>query len=239
MSLLTVKSNGSSSTNALSDFVSLFFPEYCLGCSGGLVKGEEILCTICLTNLPRTDHLDIDENPLKEKFIGRIPLKAAWAFLRFRKTGIVQHLLHELKYNSHPEVGVRLGKLFGSEMKRKDPEFDLIVPLPLHASRQRSRGYNQSAKIAEGLSDSLEVPYSEMVCSRRTNTKSQTTKSRAERWQNVEEAFLINNHEAICDKRILLVDDVITTGATIEACGRQLLRSGCRELSIACIAEAQ
>lgn len=232
-----MKSNGSSLAGIFSDFVSLFFPEYCLGCSGGLVKGEEILCTTCLTNLPRTDHFDMDDNPLKGKFIGRIPVKAAWAFLRFRKTGIVQHLLHQLKYNNQPEVGIRLGKLFGSEMKSKD--FDLIVPLPLHFSRQRSRGYNQSAKIAEGLSESLQVPFSSAVCSRLKKTESQTTRTRLERWENVDDAFLVNDKKAILGKRILLVDDVITTGATIEACGHQLIKAGCRDLSIACIAEAQ
>lgn len=239
MSLLTVKSNGSSPAGVFADFVSLFFPEYCLGCSGGLVKGEEILCTTCLTNLPWTDHLQVDDNPLKEKFIGRIPLRAAWAFLRFRKTGIVQHLLHQLKYNNQPEVGIRLGRLFGSELKNTNSGLDLIVPLPLHSSRQRSRGYNQSAKIAEGLSQSLEIPFSSTVCSRLKKTESQTTKTKAERWENVDAAFLVKDENAIRGKRILLVDDVITTGATIEACGRQLLKAGCSELSIACIAEAQ
>lgn len=239
MGLLTVKSNGSSPLSVMSDFVALFFPEYCLGCSNGLVKGEEILCTICLSSLPRTDHLYVEDNPLREKFIGRIPLKAAWAFLRFRKTGIVQHLLHQFKYNNHPEVGIRLGRLFGSEMRNQKFAFDLIVPLPLHSSRQRSRGYNQSAKFAEGLSDSLEIPFGANICSRSKNTESQTRKTRSERWENVDEAFLVNEEKAVRGKRILLVDDVITTGATVEACGRQLIKSGCSELSIACIAETQ
>jgi ComF family protein len=239
MSLLTVKSNGSSLTSVISDFVSLFFPEYCLGCSNGLLKGEDILCTACLISLPRTDYLTIDDNPLKEKFIGRIPLSAAWSFLRFRKTGIVQHLLHQLKYNNHPEVGVRLGKLFGSEIKKQEPGFDLIVPLPLHLARQRNRGYNQSAKFAEGLSSALEIPFTTTLCSRVRNTESQTKKTKSERWENVAEAFVIHDENAVRGRRILLVDDVITTGATIEACGWQLIKAGCSELGIACIAEAQ
>ncbi len=240
MSLLTRKSNGSSLWNAFSDFASLFFPEYCLGCSEGLIKGEEILCTRCLSELPRTGYIDFEENPIKEKFIGRLPVKNAWAFLRFRKEGIVQHLLHQLKYNNQPEVGIRLGKLFGRELKNTGySQFDLIIPLPLHASRQKNRGYNQSAKFAEGLSSSLEIPFSLDCCFRLKNTQTQTRKNRSERWENVEVAFQVIDKSKIENKRILLVDDVITTGATLEACGRQLINGGCRELSIACIAEAQ
>lgn len=241
MTLLTVKSNGSSLRNVISDFTSLFFPEYCLGCSGGLFKGEEILCTRCLANLPRTGYLSNEENPVKEKFIGRLPIKYGWAFLRFRKTGIVQHLLHQLKYNGHPEVGIRLGKLFGKELTEQGfySEFDTIVPLPLFASREKNRGYNQSAKFAEGLSESLDIKFNSSCCSRLKNTGTQTRKTRVERWENVELAFSVKDVTEIENKRVLLVDDVITTGATLEACGRQILNSGCKELSIACIAEAQ
>jgi ComF family protein len=240
MSLLTRKSNGSSLLEAFSDFASLFFPEYCLGCSGGLIKGEEILCTNCLVKLPRTGYIDIEENPIKEKFIGRLPIKNAWAFLRFRKEGIVQHLLHQLKYNDQPEIGIRLGKLFGKEMKDNGfSQFDLIVPLPLHASRKKNRGYNQSEKFAEGLSASLEIPLNADCCVRLKNTQTQTRKNRSERWENVEFAFHVKQRSVIENKHILLVDDVMTTGATLEACGRQLMNSGCKELSFACIAEAQ
>jgi ComF family protein len=240
MSLLTVKSNGSSLLSAISDFTSLFFPDYCLGCSSGLINGEEILCTHCLVNLPRTGYLSVDENPIKEKFLGRLPIKDAWAFLRFRKTGIVQHLLHQLKYNGQPEVGIRLGKIFGKELKdRGHSNFDLIVPLPLHKSRQKNRGYNQSAKFAEGLSVSLQIPLNNNCCIRLKNTQTQTKKTRSDRWENVVTAFAVNDEHAVAGKRILLVDDVITTGATLEACGHQLVKAGCKELSIACIAEAQ
>ena len=240
MTLLTRKSNGSSLRGAISDFISLLFPEYCLGCFNGLVKGEEILCTKCLAELPRTGYIDMDENPIKEKFIGRLPIKDAWAFLRFRKQGIVQHLLHQLKYNNQPEVGIRLGKVFGRELNNRGyNHFDLIVPLPLHSSRKKNRGYNQSQKFAEGLSNALEIPVKTDCCVRLKNTQTQTRKNRSERWENVEHAFQVMNKVDIENKRILLVDDVITTGATLEACGRQLINSGCKELSIACIAEAQ
>ncbi|MBK5279518.1 MAG: ComF family protein [Bacteroidia bacterium] len=168
-------------------------------------------------------------------------VKHAWAFLKFRKSGLVQHLLHELKYNNHPEVGVRIGMLFGKELLEYGfkNEFDLIVPVPLHISRQRKRGYNQSAKFAEGLSNSLEIPWDESISIRKRRTDTQTRKSRLDRWENVKDVFDVEIEEKVFNKRILLVDDVITTGATLEACGHHLLKSKCSELSIACIAEAQ
>ncbi len=162
------------------------------------------------------------------------------AFLRFRKTGVVQHLLHQLKYNNHPEIGVRLGKIYGNELVDAGlgKEFDLIIPIPLHPSRKRRRGYNQSAKFAEGLSSTMQIPWDESIAERIMRTTTQTRKTKIERWENVKDVFLIRHPEKIVNKRILLIDDVITTGATLEACGHHLINSGCSELSIACLAEA-
>lgn len=131
--------------------------------------------------------------------------------------------------------------LFGKELREQglEKEFDLIVPVPLHNSRQRKRGYNQSAKFAEGLSSSLDVPWDESISVRKKRTVTQTRKSKLDRWENVKDVFGIDGTEKILNKRILLVDDVITTGATLEACGQHLLESNCAELSIACMAEAQ
>jgi ComF family protein len=221
-----------------SDFIALFYPKYCFGCRDGLVKGEDTLCTKCVLQLPKTNYHHSISNPIKERLFGRLPLEHALAFLKFRKTGIVQHLLHELKYNNHPEIGVKLGKLYGRELKENlIDQFDLIVPVPLHNSRKRKRGYNQSAKFAEGLSQSLDVPWDESISMRTTSTATQTKKNKVERWENVKDVFAVHD-DRVRDKRILLVDDVITTGATIEACGRHLTDHGCI-LSIACIAEAQ
>ena len=227
--------------SAISDFVSLFFPHCCLACSEALVKGEDILCTQCLAELPKTNYHLQATNPIEERLFGRLKVKHAWAFLKFRKSGIVQHLLHQLKYNNHPEVGVRIGMLFGKELREQglEKEFDLIVPVPLHTSRQRKRGYNQSAKFAEGLSISLDVPWDENILVRKKRTVTQTRKSKLDRWENVKDVFGIDSTEKILNKRILLVDDVITTGATLEACGQHLIESNCAELSIACMAEAQ
>jgi ComF family protein len=223
------------------DFISLFFPNYCLACSRTLVKGEETVCTACLIDLPKTNYHRLQENQIKNRLLGRLPIKHGWAFLKFRKTGIVQHLLHELKYNNHPEVGVKLGQAYGKELcgVGLEKEFDLIIPVPLHSSRQRQRGYNQSSKFAEGLSLAMDVRWDESISVRTQATVTQTHKSKSERWENVKDVFSIEAADQIGGRRVLLVDDVITTGATLEACGQHLIRSGCSELSIACIAEAQ
>jgi predicted amidophosphoribosyltransferase len=129
----------------LGDFFSLFFPNYCFGCLDGLVKGEEILCTRCLSELPRLDYYHSTDNPMVNRFIGRVPVKHGWALLKFQKKGIVQNLLHELKYNNHPEIGEKLGKVFSMHLLESgfENEFDWLIPVPLHKHRIRIRGYNQ------------------------------------------------------------------------------------------------
>lgn len=242
MSAKQVKSNVTHRVLELaSDFISLFYPNYCLGCSVALYKGEEILCTRCIRELPRTGYIQHHNNPIFLRLAGRLPIRMATAFLTFRKTGITQHLLHQLKYNNHPEVGIRLGKLMGKELRDAGygNRLDLIVPVPLHESRRRKRGYNQSAKIAEGICSVMEVPWSESISSRIVSTTTQTRKTRVERWENVKDAFRVNQPDQIAGKRILLLDDVMTTGATLEACGQHLIESGCLELNVACLAEAQ
>lgn len=224
----------------LTDFVSLFFPRYCLSCSTSLVGGEETLCTRCIINLPKTNY-PLNDNPIKDRLAGRLPLTYAVAFLKLKKGGVVQKMLHQLKYNYHPEIGVKLGKVFGHELRQSElsQAFDLIVPVPLHETRKRKRGYNQSAKFAEGLGYALDLPWDESIAIRTKSTKTQTNKSKLERWENVKEVFSITKANAVEGKRILLVDDVITTGSTLEACGTHFLRNGCDQLSVACLAEAQ
>ncbi len=222
------------------DFTSLFFPNYCLACNNTLVKGEEIVCTMCIAEMPQNNHHLDHENSLHARLVFRIPVIYAMAFLKFAKNSRVQHLLHALKYKNHPEIGVFLGKVYGSKLIDAgfSSEFDLILPIPLHASRRRKRGYNQSEKFAEGLSKKLDIPFSDTLLERTINTQTQTKKSRLNRWENVSDVFLLKDSSVIKGKHILLVDDVITTGATIEACGQTLLNNGCSKLSIACLAEA-
>lgn len=226
--------------NVMEDFVGLFYPRCCIACHANLLHGEEVLCTRCLSQLPRTSYHTVMDNPVRLRLAGRLPLAFGFAFLRFRKSGLVQSLLHELKYNNRPEVGVRIGKLYGLDLLTAGyaGAFDLIIPVPLHPSRIRKRGYNQSAKFAEGLGETLQTKWEESISLRTGATSTQTKKGRTDRWSNVQNAFSISAKTSIEGQRILLVDDVITTGATLEACGQHLIHSGCASLSIACIAEA-
>lgn len=224
----------------LRDFVSLFYPTPCLACGECLVKGEETICTNCLLELPETDYHLHHDNALLHRMAYRIPIRYGMACYKFTKSGRVQRLLHALKYKSCPEIGIRLGRAYGEKIVEAGTYdgFDMILPVPLHPSRLRKRGYNQSAKFGEGLSEVLAVPCQDDVMARKHKTDTQTKKSKASRWENIANVFSVVIPEAVKGKSILLVDDVITTGSTIEACANALLQSGIRELSIACIAEA-
>lgn len=224
----------------LSDFVSLFFPRQCLACENALVKGEELVCTSCKLEMPATHyHLERD-NALASRLSYRFPIKYGMACYRFSKSGRVQHLLHELKYNDHPEIGVGLGRVYGDKLAMLGyaRDFEVIIPVPLHPTRLRKRGYNQSAKFAEGLAEKLVIPFSDEIMSRRLKTETQTRKSKLHRWENMGEVFKVDDRSRIEGKSILLVDDVITTGSTLEACAQVLLQSGIKDVSVACIAEA-
>lgn len=224
----------------IKDFISLIYPHYCVACSQSLIKGEEIVCTGCLLDMPKTNFHKVDKNPLLERLALRMPLTHAFAYYHFKKGSKVQELLHSLKYHNHPEIGVRLGKVMAQELVKEGFEnaFEIIVPVPLHPSRKRARGYNQSEEFAKGISEVLKIPYTENFVKRKVKTQTQTRKSKLYRWQNVSEVFEMKNGEEVRGKRVLLVDDVVTTGATLEACANTLIKAGCSELSIACIAEA-
>jgi ComF family protein len=223
------------------DFVSLLYPRYCSACEGALVKGEEIICTRCLLELPKSNYHKDNENPFYFKLNARMPIKGVLALYKFSKISRVQHLLHALKYKSHPEIGITLGKIYGDELRRIDfqNQIDLIIPVPLHRQRKRARGYNQSEQFGKGLSELLNVECSDEVIRRAVKTETQTRRTKLQRWVNVKDGFEIVLPDKVNGKRILLVDDVITTGATIEACGLELLQAGCKELYIGCIAAAQ
>lgn len=220
------------------DFISLFFPRYCLACELALVRGEDMICTGCLLELPRSDAGH--DAVFFARLHGRLSLSAAFALYKFSKGSRVQHLLHALKYRQHPELGVVLGRLAGHGLRDRNVHgcFDLIVPVPLPEKRRRVRGYNQSERFGHGLGEILQVPCSDTTLRCVQKTQSQTRRGKLQRWLNVKDSFEIVNVQAIKDKRILLVDDVITTGATAEACGQMLIHAGCKELSLACIAAA-
>lgn len=222
------------------DFVSLVYPRYCFACADGLVKGEDIICTKCIHDLPRTGYHLERENPLYKRLFGRIPLHSAFAFLMFNKGGSVQKLMHEFKYNNHREIGYVIGRVYGEELTKSgfSDQFDMILPVPLHPEKHRRRGYNQSEEFAKGLEEKLSAPCKAEILQRLVKTDTQTKKTKLRRWENVKEVFAVQNPEEIQGRRILLVDDVITTGATIEACALVLINSGCGQLSVCSMAYA-
>ena len=233
--------SNSTAPEIFEDFVSLFFPRYCRGCHNSLVKGEDLVCTNCILEMPKSHYHLEAENPFYQKFRGRLPVRHVMTLFKFVKESRVQQLLHALKYKHQPEIGQMLGRVYGQDLLDANFKnaFDLIVPVPLHSSRRRIRGYNQSEEFGKGLSQILEVPCEDSYMTRSAKTETQTDKSKLNRWENVSSIFHVVKAEPIADKRILLVDDVVTTGATLEACGQALLMAGCRELSIACIAATQ
>lgn len=224
-----------------SAFVYILFPDNCLACGGVIEVGEKFICTICRVSFPRTNyHLD-KENALAQKFWGRTNVKHAIAYLFFKKEGDVQSMLHYLKYKDCPEVGNLIGNWYGQELLDNDfyKNFDVIIPVPLHPKKFRKRGYNQSACFGEGLAEIWKIPQLKHGLKKIINTKSQTKKSREDRYNNMKSGFVVSNPEEIKDKNILIVDDVVTTGATLEACVNLLLESGAKTVSIAAIAVAQ
>ncbi len=222
----------------INDFLSLFFPRTCYACGNGLLKGENVICTECQHFLPKTNfHLQKD-NPVHKIFWGRISIHAATAFLYFRRQSKAQKLLHLLKYHGRQDIGEHLGYLFGLELRKSNlfNDADIIIPVPLHPKKQKKRGYNQSWVICKGIEKSLNKQALDNILIRKAFTTTQTKKDRWNRWKNVETVFDINNPEKINNKHILLVDDVVTTGATLEACASEILKTSSAKVSIACIA---
>ncbi len=225
----------------ISAFVSILFPENCLSCKGIIEMGESDICSICRFSLPRTNfHLN-DENIIAEKFWGKVQLKYAISYLFFKKESNVQNLLHELKYKNQPQIGEVLGTWYAVELMDNNfyKNFDVIIPVPMHKKKLKKRGYNQSAYFGKGLSEVWQIPQLENGLKKLAQTVSQTKKSRKERYDNMKDGFEVTDLEAIKDKNVLLVDDVITTGATLEACANLLIEGGAKSVSIATIAAAQ
>jgi ComF family protein len=222
------------------DLFGLFFPNLCLGCGQPLIRGEEVVCSICHFHLPKTYFHNDRENQLNNVFWGRVNLEAVASYLFFHKGSTVQHLLHQLKYKGRQEVGLRLGKWYGQELRQADifRDTELIIPVPLHPRKLRKRGYNQSQMFAEGLAAEMKTTLETGCLYRKINSKTQTRKTRYDRWENVENIFAVNHPEKIKGRHILLVDDVLTTGATLEACAQALLEIPGVKISVATIAYA-
>jgi ComF family protein len=220
-------------------FISLFYPKFCFACNSTLLGNEDFLCTVCRHSLPVTSFHKIKSNPVEKLFWGRILIENATAFLFYDKGSKYGRLLHQFKYKGHIEVGLMLGEIFGAQLNDTNfKDIDLIVPVPLHKAKLRKRGFNQSEIIARGISASLGKPVEGKALKRNIFTSTQTKKGRYERWQNVEGIFEVRNPELLQNKHVLLIDDVITTGATLEAAGNAILKIQGAKLSIATLAVA-
>lgn len=227
-------------TEYVNDFYRLFYPKICGGCDVPLTKGEEHLCLHCRLELPFTSFETFNGNPVEKIFHGRVNLEFATSLLFFSKGERVQNIMHNIKYNEQKELAVYIGRIFGERLQNNLYLKDVttIIPVPLHPQKQHLRGYNQSELFAEGMNEVLNTKLMTNIISRDINTETQTRKNRTERWENVEKAFVIKSPKLLQHQHILLVDDVLTTGATLEACAQVLLQSSDCKVSIAAIAFA-
>jgi len=208
------------------DFLSLLFPRICYGCGEHLLRNEKLICTKCYVSIPRTDFHLQEDNPVSRLFWGRCRIEKAAAFSYYNKGSRVRKIIHAIKYDGVKELGEEMGKIYGEALMENGffNDIDVLVPVPLHPVRQRKRGFNQSELICNGISKVAAIPVNTSVLKRVSFSGTQTKRSRYDRWLNVEGIFRINDTESLCfiGKHILLVDDVITTGSTIESCVEEL-----------------
>ena len=220
--------------------LNLFFPKVCAGCRKLLFSNENVLCTNCRHEMPLTQyHLDTNNEAVK-KFYGKIEIEYASAFVYFNKKGIVQELIHNLKYKGQQEIGAVLGIWYVEDLKelKLENSFDVIIPVPLHKRKFRERGYNQVTAFGKALAEGLDIQYDETVLYRKKYSKTQSKKNLLGRSENIENIFDVISTEKHQNKHLLLVDDVLTTGATLEACSRALLKIPNIKISIVCMAMA-
>ena len=225
----------------LRDAFAILYPELCFSCEELLVKGENVLCTSCILHLPRTNFHKYENHKMEKQFWGKVLVENVAAFFYFEKKGKVQRLMHQLKYQKHPEIGERVGSLYAAELlsDKKFNSLDYIIAIPLHKKKMKIRGYNQSLCFANGLAMQFKIPVLKNRLIRTKNNATQTRKSRFERYKNVAMVFKIKNPSGFINKHVLLVDDVMTTGSTLTAC-IQLFNQieGCK-ISVLTIAYAE
>jgi ComF family protein len=222
------------------DFISLLFPRLCYACGNHLLRNEYLICTECIVVIPRTNHHCEADNPVAQLFWGRCRIEKAAAFSYYNKGSRIRKLIHNLKYNGIREIGYELGRLYGRMLKESDfmNDIDLIIPVPLHPSKQRIRGFNQSEAISEGIAGVSGVPVNTEYLARTIISATQTRRSRYERWTNVEGIFRVRDAGPLKCKHVLLVDDVITTGSTVESCANELLKIEGLKVSVVALAYA-
>ncbi|WP_298551922.1 ComF family protein [uncultured Parabacteroides sp.] len=224
----------------LNDLLNLFYSRLCLLCQTPLVKGEEHICLHCSNHLPYTHFTDMETNPVCRLFEGKVSFVAATALLHFTKGGSGQKLIHSLKYHGNKKLGYELGRMAATAYRETGlfDTVDLLLPVPLHPKRMRQRGYNQSEWIARGIQSVIGIPVDTSSLSRIKKTESQTRKQIFERSENVEDIFRLSNADALKNKHVLLLDDVITTGSTISACAKAMKAISGIRISILGIAVA-
>ncbi len=223
--------------------LNLLFPKVCNGCSELLLQDEKVLCSTCRFNLPLACHHRNNDSTFSDVFYGRFPIEQATALLQFQKRGITQNILHNLKYRKQQQISTFFGEWLGSELSEIEnyKNIDLVIPVPLHKQKLKKRGYNQVEGFGKAIAAALEIPYRDDILLKLSKTKSQVFKERFSRFKATwkqEGVFSLQKKEAIENKHILLVDDIITTGATLETCALQLLKATNVKLSLATIAIA-
>lgn len=218
----------------LSDFFGIFYPELCANCDNLLTQNEGVICTFCRHDLPLTNFINYSENKIIAKFYGRVDIKKAYSLLLYKEKGITKKIIHELKYRGNQKIGTFFGHWLGEILKQNNEfaDIDFIVPVPLHKKKQQQRGYNQVSKFGESLSYHLGKPFLENVLLRTVRSKTQTFKNRFERLNTIDKIFKLNNGIIFTNKHILLIDDVVTTGATLEACAKEVQKTGNVKISI-------
>ena len=220
--------------------INLFFPTVCASCKSFILSNENVICTVCRHDLPLTNHHLNPENEAFKKFYGRIPVEHVSALLYFHKKGMVQELIHNLKYKGHEEIGTVLGDWYAEDLKNMDilKQVDVIIPVPLHTKRMKERGYNQVTNFGKALSENFKIPLNDSILKRKVYSKTQSKKNLLGRIEGIETVFDVAFDEEDTNKHYLLIDDVLTTGATLEACSKALLKIPGARISIVCMAMA-
>lgn len=223
----------------INDFSNLFFPNSCIVCGKKLLATEKGVCIGCIYKLPRTNNFKEEDNAAEMLMAGRFPFERIASFCIYSKNGVMAPLIHQLKYKGRKEIGTLLGNLYGKDLMESEflKTVDYLVPVPLHPKKLKARGYNQAEMIAKGLSEATSIPVFTENLIRLIHNPTQTKRSKTQRWENVKNIFDVKSPHLFEDKHILLVDDVITTGSTIEACSLALQKCNGIRVSVVTLGE--
>ena len=226
-------------TEIKDSFLHLLFPHVCTGCGSDILNEETMLCMRCIDAMPETNFDIHADNPVEKTFWGRLPLMGATAQFYFTKESLMQHLMHQFKYKNNKDLGLQLGRIMGEQIGKSGRfNADALIPLPLFLAKEKRRGYNQATVLCQGMAESMKIPVLDKVVIRPQHTETQTKKGRIDRWKNMEGKFILSDPHVIRNKHLLLIDDVVTTGATLEACGNELLKAENVRLSVATLCVA-